>query len=462
MSMPLKNDNNTKFKEGKVHISKEAFRNMITHVLRFGNDALENSVEVMGICLGKVHPNGTNVVLANAIPINHGIQVTNGFSEEDLATFKKIEEHYISQDLYIVGFYLSHPGWGLFFSDIGIKNHRYFQNEQKPYAFCIVFDHTIMGLDNNLGFEIYRLDNYIDQMAKEHHKVQYEVETPNTLDYFKWIQKFIEDTQKREPILIKEFNELIDTAPSDLQEIPKSEIDMAVFKKREGLSVMKPIISGFQEGSSQFSEIFANIFETQVGNWTEDMNQGTLNGTELIRDSLTQMKEKVSSGFTKLDSWLNRNLNEIVDGFKGQFYQDIDKRIQAQKELVSQSSNTKNDIISNYNANLDENFNVLTQEIDNKTKGLSDNLEKTLLMTSKIEGLISKSSEKISKITDDTSTISNNIKNGIGADLPPFEQIIDAEIKKLKEDLNGVRDDYSKISTIVKKLQKIANNLKEF
>jgi len=40
MSVPLKNDNNTKFKEGKVHISKEAFRNMITHVLRFGSDAL--------------------------------------------------------------------------------------------------------------------------------------------------------------------------------------------------------------------------------------------------------------------------------------------------------------------------------------------------------------------------------------------------------------------------------------
>jgi len=461
MSVPLKNNNNTKFKEGKVHISKEAFRNMITHVLRFGSDALENSVEVMGICLGKVQPNGIDIVLENAIPINHGTQVSNGFSQEDLATFNKIEEHYISQNLHIVGFYLSHPGWGLFFSDIGIKNHRYFQNEQKPYGFCIVFDHTIMGKDTNLGFEIYRLDNYLDQMAKEYHKVQYEVETPNTLDYFKWIQKFVEDTQKREPILIKEFNELIDTPPSDLQEIPKSEIEMAVLKKREGHSVMKPIISGFHEGSSQFSEIFANIFETQVGNWTEDVNQGTLSGTELIRDSLTQMKEKVESGFTKLDSWINRNINEIMDGFKGQFYQDIDKRIQAQKELVSQSSTTKDDIISNYNANLDENFNNLTQEIENKTKGLSDNLEKTFLMTSKIEGLISNSSEKISKITDDTSTISNNIKNGIEANLIPFEQIINAEIVKLNEDLNGVKDNYSKIRNIVKKLQKEATNLKE-
>ena len=33
--------------DGKVIIKKEAFRNMITHVLRFGNEALDESIEVM-------------------------------------------------------------------------------------------------------------------------------------------------------------------------------------------------------------------------------------------------------------------------------------------------------------------------------------------------------------------------------------------------------------------------------
>ena len=98
MSEPSRKDNNANFKEGKVHITKEAFRNMITHVLRFGNDALENSVEVMGICLGKVQPNGIDVILANAIPFNHGAEVSKGFSQEDHATFKKIETHYLYED----------------------------------------------------------------------------------------------------------------------------------------------------------------------------------------------------------------------------------------------------------------------------------------------------------------------------------------------------------------------------
>ncbi len=460
--MSLPSNNKTNFKEGKVHISKEAFRNMLTHVLRFGSNALDNSVEVMGICLGKVLPNGIDVALINAIPIKHGPQVSNGFSPEDHITFKKIEEHYTNQDLHIIGFYLSHPGWGLFFSDIGIKNHRHFQNEQNPHGFCIVFDHTIMDAEGNFGFEIFRLDNYSDQMAKEHHKVKYELEPPDTLEYFKWIQKFVEDAQKREPILIKEFNELIDTPPSDLQEIPKSEIELAVLKEeRERHSVMKPIISGFQEGSSQFSDIFANIFETQVDNWVKDVNQGTLDGSVLIRDSLTEMKEKVSSGFTKLDSWLNRNLNEIVDGFKEQFYLDVDKRIQSQKELVIHSSKTKDDIMNNYNTNLEANFNNLTNEIDNKTKTLTDNLAQTLRITSKMDDNISNSSGQITKIIDNATNLSTNIKNGVKAHLTPLEQQMSNKIKDLSKDLNVVKDDYSKLSNIIKKLSKTVNSLKE-
>jgi len=77
MTVPSNNNIDTKYKEGKVHISKEAFRNMITHVLRFGNAALENSVEVMGICLGKLHPNGKDILLLNAIPIFHGTQISS-------------------------------------------------------------------------------------------------------------------------------------------------------------------------------------------------------------------------------------------------------------------------------------------------------------------------------------------------------------------------------------------------
>ena len=462
MTVPSNSNNNTKFKEGKVHISKEAFRNMITHVLRFGNAALENSVEVMGICLGKVQPNGKDILLLNAIPIFHGTHISNGFSQEEIDTFKKIEAPYINQNLHIVGWYHSHPGWGLFFSDIAIKNHRIFQNEQKPYGFCIVFDHTAMGKENNLGFEIYRLDNFLDPMNKEHHKVVVEVEIPNTLDYFKWIQKFIEDVHKKEPIMIKEYKELNGTAPSDLQEIPKSDMEISDLEKNEVNQDIKPIISGFQESSSRFSDIFAKIFETQIATWSDDINQGTTKGTELLRKTVTQMKDKISVGINNIESWFNRNLDEIMDGFKEQFHQYIDKRVESQKGLVRQIFHMKEDVIKNYNLNLDENFNSLTSEMNNKTKELSEKINNTLLQSSKLEELIKNSSDKLSEISDETDNITKNIKKEIETKSSDFEQSILDEIKKLNIELNSVKDAYSKMNNTIKNLQKIANNLKEF
>ena len=93
------------FNDGKIIISKEAYRNMITHVLRFGNEALENSVEVVGICIGKVAPNEKDMILVNALPIAHGENVLLGFTQDYKAVLNKIEERFIHQELKIIGWY---------------------------------------------------------------------------------------------------------------------------------------------------------------------------------------------------------------------------------------------------------------------------------------------------------------------------------------------------------------------
>jgi len=355
-----------------------------------------------------------------------------------------------------------HPGWGLFFSDIAIKNHRIFQNEQRPYAFCIIFDHTLMGQEDSLGFEAYRLDNFVDPMNKEHHKVVVEIEIPNTLEYFKWLQKFVEDIHKKEPIMIKEYKELDGTAPSDLQEIPKSEMEINDLEINEVDQTIKPIISGFQEGSSRFSDIFANIFENQIANWSNDINQGTTRGTELLTKTVTQMKDKISVGINNIESWFNRNLDEIVDGFKGQFHHYIDTRIESQKELVRQTFEMKEDVIKNYNSSVDENLNSLTSEMSEKTKELTDKIKNTLLQSSKLEELIKNSSDNLLKISDETDIITKNIKKDIETNSSDFEQSILNEIKKLNNELNLVKAAYSKMNNTIKNFQKIAESLKEF
>lgn len=457
----LEKESNNNSKQGKVNISKEAFRNMITHVLRFGNVTLENSLEVMGVCLGMFESNGKDMVVVNAIPINHGQRISNGFIQEDHNTFKKIEEHYISQNLQIIGWYLSHPGWGLFFSDIAIKNQRFFQTEQKPYSFCIVFDHTLMGKEGNLGFEIYRLDDYKDSMNKNFHRVLSEVEIPKSLDYFKWTQKFVEDIQKKNPILIKEYNELIETVPRDLQKIPMQEMNKEHLETKEIDQKFKPLISGFQEGSSKLNDIFDSIFEDHMKNWSYYIKEGSIKGSDLIQKSVAQMKEKIMSGMINIENWFDRNINEIINGFKEQFHYCINERIESQKVLVKQISNMKENINNNYNKNFNENFNKIISEMDNKKESLLNNLNNTKLQSSNVGQLIDSSSQKISKISEDTDNIIKNIKNNIEQNTMKFEHTILNEIKKLSVELTKLKDSHSKLNNSIQKLQKISNNLKD-
>ncbi|TFG06635.1 MAG: hypothetical protein EU539_07060, partial [Promethearchaeota archaeon] len=219
---PESNKTDTKDKN-KVIISKEAFRNMLTHVLKHGNKNLDNDSEVMGVCLGKVDPNGKNTRLINAIPLIHGQKVSSGFSPTILDNFKMIEKNYMNQSLKIVGLYVSNLDWGLFLTDTYKRNLRYIQNEENPNGFIIVFDYTEMDKDENLGFEIYRLDNFADERSEDYHEVEYELEIPNTLDFFKWVKRFVEDSQRKSPTLIKEYHQMTEEVPKDLQEIPKSD-----------------------------------------------------------------------------------------------------------------------------------------------------------------------------------------------------------------------------------------------
>ena len=107
--------------EGKLYIQKDAFRNMITHVLRFGSEAIENSVEVIGVCMGKKAQNKTDFIVTHAIPVAHGVREHVAFSPEDMAAFAQVDEEFASEGLYAIGWYHSHPGWGLFFSDMDKK-----------------------------------------------------------------------------------------------------------------------------------------------------------------------------------------------------------------------------------------------------------------------------------------------------------------------------------------------------
>jgi len=460
MTSEIKKDKSN-FNGRKIVISKEAFRNIITHVLRFGNEALDNSVEVVGICIGKIAPNEKDILLVNAIPITHGKEISLGFSNEDYATFEKIEERFKSQGLSIVGWYNSHPGWGLFFSDMAIKNQRHFQTEQSPNSFSIVFDHTLMGKDENFGFEIYSLDDYEDLTSKEYHTVEFELELPKTLEYFKWVQKFVEDTQKKIPVLIKEFNELLEPTPSNLQEIPLPEkLEQEKLKKKEDPDII-PIVSGIKEGGVQFADSFMETFTSQLSNWAKDINSGSLDGAKQILISLKQMKDKISSGIPKAEKWFKLNLDEVVANFKKSVSNYVDSRMETQKEIVEQARISKDDTIKKIKLFTENNFNNLINEIESKSKSLQDKVSNITETKNHQKEIIKNSSEKMAEVNNLANNITDEIKQLATTTSVPFEQDLIKEIENVNNLLENLKDNYVNANEKLEKLKKSVENLKE-
>ena len=439
-----------KFEKGKIFIKKEAFRNMLTHVLRFGNDALEQSIEVMGICVGKYDTVEDKVIVENAVPLTHGDKAEIGFDKDVYDLFTEIGKKYSSN---LIGYYHSHPSWGLYLSESDLNNLQYFQGEKFPYGFAIVFDHTLMGKNEKLGFEIYRLGDY--SKADKYHNVPFEIEIPTSLEYYKWVQKFSEDFQKKDPILIKEINEFIEKPPGELQEIPITEETLEIDEQITDYLQMDSIISGFQQGTGNFSQEITDMITTQMGVWIDDMNQGTSKGTEYIGKALSKMKEAISSGLIKVDNWFKKTLDETVYQFKKSVSKYVDTRVEANKELTEQISHLKDNLIGDLNTIVDDSLGNINMELETLENSISEKVKGNTHTTLRIEELINNYKTSITTTHDQMNFIAGDIEKKIETSLTPLQKNLDEKIEKMSTEIQSFKENNSEIKILLEKFQKI-------
>lgn len=435
--------------EKNIIIKKEAFRNMISHVLRYGSVALENSVEVMGVCLGKSDSIKDQVIINNAIPVMHGLPVSVGFSKQEIELFRQIEKQYKEE---IVGWYISRPGWGLDFTEITISNHQYFQNEKSPLGICIIFDHTLMHKSGNLGFEIYRLDDY--NKTDKYSNVSYEIEIPSTLEYFKWIQKFMEDFQKNDPILIKEINEIIEPAPRDLQEIPTSAIPEQVDEQLGKYSEINSLVSGFNQGLEKLSEVFMNTFQNQIGSWITDVERGNSRGTEYISKTIKKMKEAVVSGLLNVSNWFKKELNDALYDFKNDASSYVDARIDDHRKVTEEISEVKQNLVTNLNNLIENKLNGINSEIENLITSTTQKLGETTQINANTEEMVNNLDSNIKSINNQMKLFTQEIEKKLKISTNSLQTIINEKIEKLGSELDPFKSSYSEIRILLDKLQK--------
>ncbi len=440
--------------EGKVIIKYQAYLTMISHVLRFGNEALEKSVEVLGVCMGKIADNGNDLICYEAVPISHGSGVDVGFTQEDYIAFASVDEQYSEKGLFAIGWYHSHPGLGVFFSDIDIKNHLFWQKEQTPMAFGLVFDHILMGVEDSLGFKAFRLDDYRLGPGSDFHEVMVEIEPPKSLDFYKVVKRLVEESQKKTPIIQEEINEMV-----ELQEIPKPEEGEILEEIPE--SPLKPTLDGFLKGTAEFSETFLTSFQNQLNAWTQDIAAGTTKGSAIMAKTISTMQEAISVGMTKIKNWFEKTLSNQMNEFKDSINEQVGKRLNLEKELISELNQKidaiVNDVLEAIDTTIVQNFNETGEKIKESIK-LYDDMDKIQEST---KSKIDEQAELVKNVVDGIETISTKISNDLNSISSDANSLLSEELKKVTMEISSIKSQNEKMSSLMDKLQKLVMDLRK-
>ncbi len=182
-----------------VVIKAEAYKTIILYASRYANKSIppEQWKEIYGILIGHSDDQLVYVEHAEALTFGHTTDVQ--LDERHYTFIVEIQDK-LDKEMkgnYMIGWFHSHPGLGLFFSYIDLINQLGFQ--AKNDDFCgLVFDHTLLGKKKQekvegteyamtkygTGFEIYRLtDVNMDPNSPEYennyHKVDYIVDGLN-------------------------------------------------------------------------------------------------------------------------------------------------------------------------------------------------------------------------------------------------------------------------------------------
>ena len=153
-----------------VIVSAEAYKTIILYASRYANQSIPQKdwKEIYGILTGNT--DNDFVYVKKAYPLTFGHDTDVQLDERHYIFISEIEDKLYEEGKgnFVVGWFHSHPGLSLFFSDIDINNQLWFQ--QNNPDFCgLVFDHTLLGkkkeekIGQNIltkyetGFEIYRI-----------------------------------------------------------------------------------------------------------------------------------------------------------------------------------------------------------------------------------------------------------------------------------------------------------------
>lgn len=143
-----------------INLHPEAYFKIIFHSMSYAHKGRDKSnwLEVMGFISGTIVKDKTKTVeiinITKAWPITHGDAVSVKI-ENYGNTLNKILNQLSKDNSSILGWYHSHPSFGLFMSQTDYETQKSYQRLFNK-AMALVFDHTVWS-SINTGIEAYRL-----------------------------------------------------------------------------------------------------------------------------------------------------------------------------------------------------------------------------------------------------------------------------------------------------------------
>jgi proteasome lid subunit RPN8/RPN11 len=137
-----------------VSISVKAVLKIASHALKYANSKIskEKWVEVIGLLAGKQYAYGPKLHIEDAYPMGHGSAI---YAEiKDYKNFVRAFNDIKSKNLFICGWYHSHPSYGTWMSDEDIGTQSRYQKLWDSAIALVIDPYQIDG--TSLGFEIFR------------------------------------------------------------------------------------------------------------------------------------------------------------------------------------------------------------------------------------------------------------------------------------------------------------------
>ncbi|TFG06636.1 MAG: hypothetical protein EU539_07065 [Promethearchaeota archaeon] len=434
-----------------VIIKPNAYYKMLVHVLRFGNKVRDprKFKEVMGILIG--HLEDSKVIVEDAVPISHGGSIEVAFSMEDYPTFAKIDEEAFSQGKHSVGWYHSHPGLQIFWSSTDVQNQLFWQTDQNPHGIGIVFDHTYLDNEGDLGFRTFKLEDHEKGMKSGYYEVKTIVEPPDSVEYYSKLMDLINKIHAKEPLILE-----INETPDPFGEIYFPDQNEILVKKPEINTDI--LITNLKEGILQFLDFSINPLAELLNKWSQKIVKNIMDNNVQMRKDLITLKDNLTQGIhqiqNKVKNIIKDQLNE-VDLFIDDKFEIFDAQ---QEENKNKLNSLKKEVIQHletlFQEELNKSITSISDFFEAAVKDISDLNQKAI----NNEENLNKNQESMRDLAEKISSLENtaivevkNLQERLNKSF--FEKVhnFTTDLSSLKEQVN----DYSS------KFEELTSNLKD-